>query len=62
MIFPTVTETTPPLEPVTPDPFIDWLGRPIKTSDRRMPGADRAARMAPVASGHVSSHPGPGRL
>ena len=61
MIFPTVTETTPRPEPVTHDPFIDLVGGPIRSSDRRMPGADRAARVAPVASGHVPSHPGPGR-
>jgi len=61
MIFPTVTETTPRPEPVTPDPFIDWVGRPIRSSDRRMPGADRTARVAPVGSGHAPSHPGSGR-
>jgi hypothetical protein len=32
MIVPTVTETTPRLEPVTPDPFIAPVTRPTATT------------------------------
>ena len=48
MTFPTVTEITPRMEPVTPDPFIagEWQRR----ADRRNSSADAAGSQAERAA------------